>query len=287
MFTPFNSTHRCLIATLLTLAFFLSGGRPLSAQEEGESLITSIKWELGPGTGIMDKKIAEIDIPEGYMFARGKDTQRLMEAMGNIASGQEVGFLTPTNLSWFVVFEFSDVGYIKDDEKDTLDPDAMLESIREGNKQSNEYRAERGIGKLKILGWETEPRYNPDTQNLEWAIRAQDEDEGIPIINHNTRVLGRRGVMKATLVVDADALLSTLPTFRQRMASFEFGKDEKYSEFRKGDKIAKYGLSALVVGGAAAVAVKSGLLRHIWKLLVVGGAAIGAFFKKLFGRKEK
>jgi len=54
--------------------------------------------------------------------------------------------------------------------------------------------------------------------------------------------------------------------------------------------VAGYGLTALVAGGAAGIAAKSGLLAKLGKgivYLVVGAVAgIGAIFKKLFGRSQ-
>ena len=62
----------------------------------------------------------------------------------------------------------------------------------------------------------------------------------------------------------------------------------------KGDKVAEYGLTALVVGGAAAVATKVGLFKYLWKLLLVGWklvvaalAGLGAALKRLFTRGKK
>ena len=60
---------------------------------------------------------------------------------------------------------------------------------------------------------------------------------------------------------------------------------ERYAEFRAGDRVAEYGLAALVLGGAAAVATKSGFLKAFGKLIVVGvmgvGAAVLAFVRRL------
>lgn len=92
--------------------------------------------------------------------------------------------------------------------------------------------------------------------------------------------------MKATLVTDPSILAATIPEFRTVLASFDFKQGQKYAEFRKGDKMAAYGLSALIVGGATAVAVKSGMFKWLWKLIVVGFIAISGFIKKLFSRRK-
>jgi uncharacterized membrane-anchored protein len=70
------------------------------------------------------------------------------------------------------------------------------------------------------------------------------------------------------------------------------------SEWRQGDRIAEYGLTALVAAGAGAAAVKLGLFAKLGKLfakfaklIIVGVVAIGAFLSKilrgLFGRKDE
>ncbi len=83
------------------------------------------------------------------------------------------------------------------------------------------------------------------------------------------------------------ALKTTLPKFRNVLAGFSFTQGHQYAEFRQGDKMAKYGLSALVVGGAAAVAVKTGAAKWLWKLVVVAVLGIGGLFKKFFFGKNE
>ena len=259
---------------------------PLYAQNESaNAIIEQVNWQPGPSIASMDK-IAEIRIPGGYVFANGKDTKLLMDAMGNPPTDKEIGFFSPETMDWYVAFDFDVIGYVKDDEKSSLDSDAMLESIRRGTEESNKIRRERGFTGLHITGWETPPNYNEDTHNLEWAIKGED-DNGELFVNHNTRILGRNGVMSVTLVVDPISLSRVLPTFREHMKGFSYQSGQKYAEFRKGDKIAKYGLTALVVGGAAAVAVKTGIFKWLWKLLIPIAIGIGALLKKLFGGRTE
>ena len=92
--------------------------------------------------------------------------------------------------------------------------------------------------------------------------------------------------MQATLVADPEEFSLILHDFRSLLAGYEFQTGHRYAEFREGDKIAEYGLTALVVGGAAAVAAKTGLLSKIWKFLVAGVLVLAAFFKKLFSRRK-
>ena len=85
---------------------------------------------------------------------------------------------------------------------------------------------------------------------------------------------------------DIDELDTAIPELAELLESYEYAQGNRYAEYRKGDKVAKYGLTALVAGGAAAVALKSGFFKYIWKGLVIGAIAVSSFFKKMF-KKDK
>src|SRR5262249_47736205 len=113
-------------------------------------------------------------------------------------------------------------------------------------------------------------------------------DTGAPVVNYTVRILGRRGVMSATLVSDPQQLDRDIVAFKSALGGFGFVPGERYSEFRSGDKVAEYGLAALVLGGAAVVATKPGFLKAFGKLIIIGviafGGAVAAFLRKVFRR---
>jgi uncharacterized membrane-anchored protein len=258
---------------------------------EAEKQLRAIDWTKGPAKiGIGGH--AEMQIPEGFMYTGASGAQKLMELLKNPTSGTELGILSDRNLDMLIMFKFQDIGYVKDADKEKLDAADILQSIREGTEASNEVRKEKGWPAISIVGWHTPPFYNRETNNLEWCIKG--ESEGHAIVNYNTRILGRMGVMSANLMVDPEKLSDSLPVLKQLLGGYSFVEGKKYSQFVSGDKIAKYGLSALVVGGAVGVAAKTGLLAKLgvmfaklWKALILGLIAVAAGLKKLFfGRKE-
>ena len=269
------------IAALVLLACAAA----LMAQEtpsEAEKVAQSIKWQKGPGNASLGD-IADIRVPVGYMFAGSSDTIKLMDVMGNVPSKEELGLLAPETFDWFIIYEFADVGYVKDDEKNSLDSAALLKSIQKGTEQANKIRKKRGLPAMTNLRWVTEPHYDEATHNLEWTIRG-DDDAGGEFVNHNTRLLGRKGIMVVTVVADPENISGVLPEFRKSLADFTFKTGNTYAEFRQGDKLAGYGLTALVAGGAAAVAVKTGLFKYLGKFIIFIFAGLAAFFKKIWAK---
>ena len=266
---------------------FLSVPLVLEAQDQEQG--NGIEWQAGPGSGQIGG-VAKIHIPEGYRFSGRDGVRRFLELTQNPVSGKELGVLVPPEQAgemWFVIFEFNSVGYVKDDEKNELDAKAILESIRTGTKHSNEERRKRGWATMDILGWHSPPRYDPVTNNLTWAIRGS--SEGDEVVNYSVRLLGRKGVMDVDLVLNPTQVAGTVPQFDQLMTGFEFTPGNRYAQFVAGDKVAAYGLTALVAGGAGAALAKSGLLAKMWKFLVFGAIALFAVikrvFKSVFGKK--
>ncbi len=248
-----------------------------------------INWVRGPATALIED-YAEIQVPEGYVFTGKKGTIELMHMMGNLITEQEAGFLAPETFfekgaqePWFVVFEFNPIGYVKDDEKDAIDSQKLLQNMQEGIAASNKERAKKGYPAMEVVGWAVEPHYDQETNNLEWGLQLRTSN-GDEVVNYEVRLLGRDGVMQSTLVLDPAQLNSALPQFRQLLETYTFKSGQQYAEYKPGDKIAKIGLTALIAGGAVAIAAKTGLLKYIWKYIIFIVIAVVAFFKKFFTR---
>lgn len=272
----------------------------LSAQEmdpapmDPAEVFNSTKQRYGLKEGVFTGKmqgVAEIQVPEGYMFVGPSGAQQIMQDFGNLP-GEEIGFIAPASDiyapdSWCIIFEFADIGYVKDDEKDALDADKMMKEMKAGQKEANKQLESRGLDTLDLTGWVVEPNYNPETNNLEYGIRLMSRPGNVPVVNHSVKILGRRGYVQATLLCSPEVFEASLSEARQLLKGFKFQSGESYAEFREGDKIAKYGLTALVVGGTAAALAKSGLLGRLLKPILFGLAAIGAFIGKIFGRRGR
>ena len=286
-----NRSSRCVTTLACLVAFaLLAGSAPGAAEPSSDeaSEMRSISWLAGPAKGSLGV-VATIQIPAGFAFTGQQGTKKFMEITHNPVSGDELGVLLPTDSTgWFAVFEFEEVGYVKDDDKNKLDADKLLASIRKGNESANEERKKRGWEPLEIVGWYQTPRYDPVTHNLVWAIRGRSDTTDV--VNYSTRILGRRGVMQIDLVASPEDLAASLPQFQAALTGLTYSPGNSYAEYRQGDKIAKYGLTALIVGGAAVAAAKSGVLAKLLKPLIIGVmglfAALARWFKRVFGGED-
>lgn len=277
-----------LLAVLLLSSAVLRAA-PTDDPKKSEDTAPKIDWADGPLTARLGD-LAEIKVPAGYRFTGKDGTRKFLELTGNPPSGDELGTVIPISDSddskdagfWFVIFEFNDVGYVKDDDKDKLDAGALLKSIQNATEEANKERAQRGWTPYHVRGWYKPPFYDVTTRNLTWAMQGFSTNQGKeePSVNYSVRILGRRGTMNVDLVLDPGLVDSAVPKFNTLLSGFSYLPGGSYSDFRAGDKIAEYGLATLVAGGATAVALKTGLLAKLWKLIAVGIAALASFLKR-------
>jgi uncharacterized membrane-anchored protein len=106
------------------------------------------------------------------------------------------------------------------------------------------------------------------------------------------RVLGREGVLSMNAVASIGQLEQIRGDMRPLLEIAEFSEGYRYAEFNpKTDRLAEYGLGALIAGGVAA---KLGLFAKIGafllafkKFIIFGLIAVGGFVARLFGKKKE
>lgn len=257
-----------------------------------------LEWLEGPTKLILGNKLT-LDLPQGFIALPRQPAKKLMELNGNFFNDNLLGVVSVPDANWFITVRYIDDGYVRDDEAEKMDPDAILEALREGAEEQNKVRKEHGFDPFTVEGWTDLPRYERPTHHVIWGTKASTV-HGISN-NFTTRVLGRYGLVAMTLVGSAEAVDSNKPQLTSVIGAIHWDPGAKYEDFQEGkDKVAEYGLAALVAGGAGAAAlklVKVGLLAKFGakllalvvagkKLILVALAGLAAFLKRLFGKKE-
>jgi uncharacterized membrane-anchored protein len=273
---------RICLVTLLTCLPFASFAQADAAFKK----IQALDWKQSPSKGDISGK-ATINLDGGLRFLDAYNTNEFLTLQGNLPTTNTFA-VTANDLRWFSVFSFVEEGLVQDNEK--IDADGLLETLKENNLSAASERKKRGLPGLFLEGWFIPPRYDQETRRLEFATLLR-TDSGEKAVNFSTKLLGRRGYMDVVLVSSPQSLETDIKEFKKALKGYDFVQGERYSEWKQGDKVAAYGLGALVLGGAAAVATKKGLWAILggliaagWKVLaglaVAALAGVGAIFKK-------
>jgi uncharacterized membrane-anchored protein len=202
-------------------------------------------------------------------------------------------------MSWTVVVKgFEEEGYVKDEDADKLNADQLLKDLQDGQKEANEERVKEGYPALEIIGWAMKPKYDKETKKLTWAIDLRVEGSSSHGVNYYVRILGRRGFLVLTVLGGADALPKIDQSLPEVLSMVNFNEGHRYADFNpKTDKVAAYGIAGLITAAVGLKLLKLGFFALIFKKIGIFLLAakkfviwivlgIGAFFKKLFGKKN-
>jgi uncharacterized membrane-anchored protein len=232
-------------------------------------------------------------VPKGCRFTDGDGARLFAEEVQNLPNPTAIGLLlcrlgddtSDDRAVWFAEYSYSADGYIKDAASEKLDADAILKTVQGATAEGNEERRSRGWSTMEVLGWQRPPFFDPQTSNATWAILGRSSDGG-DVVNHRVRLLGRRGVLAINMISSPAEYPLAVVDLERVVASTSYVPGERYAEFQEGDKIAEYGLTALIAGGAGAAAAKLGLFGKMWKFIValavaswklVAAAVVGLF----------
>ena len=275
------------VVLLLASSFATTWAAAPPSEDDTVSQMRALPWQRGPATSTIGDK-ATVKLPEHAAYLNAGGAGKFLTLTGNLPS-PNTSILSGG--SWWAALDFNPIGYVKDDEK--IDADELLKSIKASDTAENEERRKQGLPELHTDGWYVPPHYDSDSKHLEWGVKLHSSDNPQPIINYSVRLLGRTGVESVVLVSSPEKLDANVRELKTILQSFDFNSGEKYSEWKPGDHVAEIGLAALVVGGAAAVAAKTGLwklllggLAAFWKFIAVGAVAVFAAIGKLFKKKE-
>ncbi|AXA93894.1 DUF2167 domain-containing protein [Massilia sp. YMA4] len=282
----------CAVFSLLLAASPVQAGDTTPQQ-----LLASLKFQEGkialPGG------IATLDLPAGFRYLPPADAGRLLsEGWGNPPGIETLGMIVPTAVNpltregWGVVVTYEKDGHVKDDDADNIKYDELLKSMQESMQEANEERKKQGYQAMTLVGWAEAPHYDKASHKLYWAKELHSEGDKENGLNYNIRVLGREGVLVLNAVASMDQIGHIRKEMKTVTAFSDFTPGNRYADFdEKTDKVAEYGLAALIAGGAAA---KLGLFGKLFavllafkKLIIVGLGALGVGIAKLLGRKRK
>jgi uncharacterized membrane-anchored protein len=287
-----------ILAALAALALLASAAA--RAQGNGNDAEVQAAFEAarkvkvdGPAT-VPVRDQASLKIGPGQAFVPTPEAARVLAAMGNRTDDTLVGVVFPMqDARWMAVVKFVKEGYVADDEAKDWKADELLDNLRKGTEAANAERTKRGIPPMEVVGWAEPPRYDSATHRLVWSASTRPKGSNATSglgVNYNTYALGREGYVSLNLVTDLATLDQDRPVALALLGGMDYQPGKRYADFNKStDKVAAYGLAALVAGVAAKklglFALALGLLAKFGKAIAiaVAGGAWGA--RKFFRRK--
>jgi uncharacterized membrane-anchored protein len=239
---------------------------------------------------------ATLNLTGTFRFLNGVHAEAVLSQLwGNPPGSGAIGMLVPADVplsdpnSWAVVITYNSDGYVSDDEAASIDYDAMLKEMQQAAIDQNDEREKAGYGRLDIVGWAARPHYEKSTNRIYWAQELKFSGAEENTLNYDIRVLGREGYLSLNAVSNMSALNHIEEQMPKVIAMAEFNQGARYADFNEStDKIAGYGLAALVGG---AVAAKTGffgkiiaLLLAAKKLLIPIAIGVGVGIRALYNR---
>ena len=290
--------RKTIVSALLLLCAFTPAVHS-QTPEEHMAALRKVEDSLTYQQGTIQIRgdLATLEVPPEFRYLDPASTATLLtEIWGNPPSDQQtLGMLVPAatrptdEASWGVIITYEEDGYVKDDEAAKLDYNELLQTMQESTREGSKERVEQGYPAIELVGWAAEPRYDAATHKMYWAKELKFEGGEGNTLNYNIRILGRRGV----LVLNAVAGMNQLTEIEQQtpkiLSMVNFQEGHRYADFNPAtDKVAAYGLAAMVTGGvlakggffkvllASLLAMKKGAI-----VLVVGAVAV---LKGLYGK---
>jgi uncharacterized membrane-anchored protein len=260
-----------------------------------EDFTASLKFQ--DGTINLPGDIASIRLGDNYRYLNPEDAERVLVVWGNPPGSDSAGMLVPRQVDlfgpsgWAVIISYEEDGYVSDADADSIDYTQMLHTMQAETEEENKQRIDAGYEAIQLIGWAATPHYDSSEKKLYWARELKFGNEDENILNYNIRVLGRKGVLVLNAVAGMSQLATVETGMKEVLAITDFNPGHRYAEFDPDvDKVAAYGIGALVAGKLAANAglfAKLGiLLLALKKYLVLIVIAAGAVAVLLFKRKS-
>jgi uncharacterized membrane-anchored protein len=254
------------------------------------------RFEYQTGEVVLPNKVATLHLGGSYRYLAPTETERLLVAWGNEPGNDTQGAIIPTEVDpmsetgWAVILTYINDGHVDDSDAADIDYDDLLSDMKAGTEEANEARKQAGYEPVRLIGWAEQPHYDAAAKKLYWAKELQ-FGTSAHTLNYDVRVLGREGVLSMNAVATMDQLGQIRSDMKPLLGIAEFNQGHRYAEYNAStDRLAEYGLGALIAGGVAA---KLGLFGKLAALLVafkkfifIGLVALGGLAAKLFGRKK-
>ncbi len=250
-----------------------------STEDKLEKEIAALDWK-GEGTYKLPNSHSKLVLPENHLVAFGRDAQHFHALSGNPHKDKAIEAVVIDEDDNTVYFTCYNDGYVSLDDWKEIDSKKFLEEVIENTEEANKERRRQGMSELHVVGWLKRPTLDRKSNTVYWAIEAEDDDSG-KIVNSVALRLGRKGFERIVWVSERDSYRPFGGELDVMMRAHSFEPGYRYSDFIKGDKVATYGIAALVAATLGTKVLKAtGLLVLFKKFGAVIFAGLATLFYK-------
>ena len=285
----------CAALALALVAPGLALAQDNNEDAQAAQLVSSLHFRQGDVA--LAQADAHLNLGSQFRFLDTPDARKVLEDLwGNPPDDSVLGMVVPASVpldsehSWAVVLTESDDGHVSDEDAAETDYPKLLKQMQEDTEDENAERTKAGYPALHLVGWAEPPHYDSANKKLYWARELSANDADQHSLNYDIRVLGRSGYLSMNAVAGMNDVAAVKAGMQELLPMVDFDPGKRYADYdAKTDKLAAYGVAALIGGGIAA---KAGLFAKIGALLLAGKklvvlllAAIAGVWRKFFGKK--
>jgi uncharacterized membrane-anchored protein len=267
---------------ITSLASAQDQSQPTAQQTAMQDELAKMHW-VGAGDYTLPESKSKLTIPPDFFGLFGAEARRALELTNGTSHAQDEALLVDKQDD-LIVFDWQPEGYVSSDDWADVDATAMLRTITEHTATENIEREKRHLSDLTIAGWLKEPTLDRASNTAFWTIEVQ--DSGKALVNSTALRLARQGYERIVWVADK-ARYGNSTVLQTMLTANDFPIGTRYVDHATGDKMAGYGVAALVATVAGAKVAKAagfvGLLVLLKKAWLIPVVLFGAFRRKIVG----
>jgi uncharacterized membrane-anchored protein len=281
--------HRLSVAAALVAGAFAVLVAPALADTRSEHQSTAkrevAKMHWARGTQKLAQSHGTFTVPRGGTMVSGAEAVRVDNIINGTSDTSTEGFVEFPHRSLYL--SYTGEGFVSADDWKDVNADDLLKNIRDSTDQANEQRTKNGLSAVYIDGWVQKPAFDAARKSVRWVTRAHD-DRG-SLVNAVALQLGRHGYERFTLVSNGRDPVGDAALLAGAVNAYRFDKGFRFSDYMPGDKVAGYGIAALVGTAAGATIAKTVgfgaillLIKKFFLVFVALGLGAFRYLKRMF-----
>lgn len=258
--------------------------------KEWKEKLSTLKWKQGPGYIEHEEAKAKIYFNDQYFVLKGEDARQILYWSNGVQISTDI-YAENVKKGYYYDFKFHNSGLVKINDWANVDAGDFIKEKREIAKSNNPTRESKGLPTIKGMKWNEKPTLDRNNNQLYYSISV-DWSDGHTSIDSKILTLGRRGYTEISLVSSPDNYSPIL--LKDMSRKYDYSQNEKYTDWKTGDKVAAAGIGALLASSLGLKAVKPGvlkvilgLLKKFWFVILIPFLAFGSFLSGLFNKKPK